>query len=70
MAVLQRTVGISSECTRLGKQVSDRLTCTPLSGSAEVKEKPTGKFVPLWGASRSARKKVSCARPHWRKFRV
>ena len=24
----------------------------------------------LWGASRSARKKASCARPHWRKLRV
>ena len=24
----------------------------------------------LWGASRSARKKASCAQPHWRKLRV
>ena len=24
----------------------------------------------LWGASRSARKKASCARPHWQKLRV
>ena len=27
-------------------------------------------FFVLWGASRSARKKASCARPHWRKLRV
>ena len=31
MTVLQRTSGISSEYTRLGKQVSDRLTCTQAS---------------------------------------
>ena len=46
MTVLQRTSGISSEYTRLGKQVSDRLTCTPLNGSTEMKDKLTGKFVP------------------------
>ena len=39
MTVLQHTGGISSEYTRLGKQVSDRLTCTPLSGSIEMEEK-------------------------------
>ena len=46
MTVLQRTSGISSEYTRLGKQVSDRLTCTPMGGSTEMKDKLTGKFVP------------------------
>jgi hypothetical protein len=45
LAVLQRSSGIPAEWTRLGKQVSDRLTCTPLVGSADAKEKLTGKFV-------------------------
>ena len=46
MTVLQRSAGIHAEYTRLGKQVSDRLTCTPLGGSVEIKEKLTGKVVP------------------------
>jgi hypothetical protein len=46
MTVLQRSVGIVSRYTRLGKQVSDRLTCTPLSGSTEMKEKLTGRVCP------------------------
>ena len=46
VTVLRRTSGISSEYTRLGNQVSDRLTCTPLGGSTEMKKKLTGKFVP------------------------
>ena len=46
MTVHQRTSGISSEYMHLGKQVSDRLTCTPLSGSTEMKGKLTGNFVP------------------------
>ena len=45
LTVLQRSSGIPAEWTRLGKQVSDRLTCTPLVDSAEIKEKLTGKFV-------------------------
>ena len=45
LTVLQRSSGIPAEWTRLGKQVSDRLTCTPLVGSVETKEKLTGKFV-------------------------
>ena len=45
LTVLQRSAGIPAEYTRLGKQVSGRLTCTPLVGSAETKEKLTGKFV-------------------------
>jgi len=45
LTVLQRSSGIPAEWTRLGKQVSDRLTCTPLVGSADAKEKLTGKFI-------------------------
>ena len=45
LTVLQRSSGTPAEWTRLGKQVSGRLTCTPLLGSAETKEKLTGKFV-------------------------
>ena len=45
LTVLQRSSGIPAEWTRLGKQVSDRLTCTPLVGSADAKKKLTGKFV-------------------------
>ena len=46
MTVLQRTNGISPEHTRLGWQISDRLTSTPLGGSTEIKAKLTGKVVP------------------------
>ena len=45
LAVLQRTSGIPADWESLGKKVSDRLVCTPLAGSADAKEKLTGKFV-------------------------